>query len=42
MMARPPLSSPNDEYMPAFGNSSGADRFMRSNKTTQADKDPCQ
>ena len=43
-MARPPLSPPNDRNMrrAATGTSSGADRFMMSNKTIQPDQDPCQ
>jgi len=42
--AGPPLSSLNDRPMrwAAAGTSSGADRFMMSNKTIQTDQDPCQ
>ena len=40
----PTLSPPNDRNMrrAATGTSSGADRFMMSNKTIQPDLDPCQ
>ena len=43
-MLSPLISLPNDTPMgsAAAGTSSGADRFMRSNKTIQTDQDPCQ
>jgi len=44
VMARPPLSWPNDRSMlrAAAITSVEPDRFMRSNKTIATDQDPCQ